>query len=187
MKDNNVISNKIIKYDSLFYNSSPVKYSDFVIDKYNNVHSQLYNHALNELLKSLCEENNTTIEDFSKTHVFVEIKQKEYWLPSKVIIKEVVHPYKIEKYDLTEYWNTYLIGDEYRDMDKVLFDEDTLKDCEIIYIDYVSGKAKFRSKFTGKEFWKDFKYINEKTRINKDSTTLKNTFTYKLQNKIYGE
>jgi len=187
MQDKNIISNKITKYDSLFYNSSPVRYSDFIIDKYNDVHNQLYNHALNELLKSLCEKNNTTIKEFSKTHVFVEIKQKEYWTPSKVVIKEIVYPYKIEKYDLAEYWNTYLISDEYRDINKVLFDEDTLKDCEIIYYDYVAGKAKFRSKFTGKEFWKDFKFINPNTRVDADKVSLKDTFTYKLQNKIYGE
>ena len=65
-------------------------------------------------------------------------------------------------------------------------DEDTIKYAELVYIDYVQGKCKFRSKLNGEEFWTTFDYINDTTKVS-ESYTLKDTFTYKIQNKQFEE
>lgn len=183
---NNIIQNKTYKFNKLDYKSSPVRAIDFISNKYDVVHDELYNKALDKYLK----EKYSTEEDianFKKTHIFLEIKQPEYYIPSKVIIKELVYPYTVETIDLTQYWDNYQFNDEYRNKDEILLDEDSLKDGEIIYIDYVKGQAKLKSRYTGKEFWLDFKYLDENTKVNKDEYSLEKTFSYKIQNKIYGE
>ena len=65
----------------------------------------------------------------------------------------------------------------------MLFDEDTLKYAEIIYIDYINSKCKFKSKLTGEEFWVDFNYINNNTKLSQNMK-LDNTFTH-LLNELY--
>lgn len=179
----NKIDNKIIKYDDLTYKSGPVRVSDYISDKYDNIHKQLYNHAIKKLIKKL----NISEEELKINYRLIEIKNIEYYKPSKVIIKKLSYPFEIKKYSLDEYWDNYEFIEENKDLEQYWFDEDSIKDAELIYIDYIKGKGKFRSKFTQKEFWVDFKFINENTRISLEDLSLSNTFSYKLNNKIYGK
>ena len=65
-------------------------------------------------------------------------------------------------------------GESYSDL---MIDEDTLKDAEIININYASGTVKMRSKFTQVEFEVPFSRINGNTNMSTDCT-LAGTFTY---------
>lgn len=184
----NKIENKILKYDDLLYKSGPIQVNDFLSDKCNDIHKQLYIRALDKFIEEYINLNNLeiSIEDFKKNYKFIEIKKDEYFKPSKVLIKDTNPPFSIlegKAIDLSKYWDKYEFNTNYKDLSEILFDEDSIKDAELIYIDYVKGKGKFRSKFTDKRFWVDFKYINDNTKIDKDSFSLENTFTYKLRNK----
>lgn len=185
----NKIENKILKYDDLLYKSGPIQVNDFLNDKYDDIHKQLYNRALNKFIEEYIQTNNLdiSIENFKKNYKFIEIKKDEYFKPSKVLIKSVKVPFGIlegKAIDLSKYWDKYEFNTNFKDLSEILFDEDSIKDAELIYIDYVKGKGKFKSKFTEKSFWVDFKFINNNTKINKDSFSLENTFTYKFRNKI---
>ena len=115
----------------------------------------------------------------------IEIKHDEYLKPSDVLIVNTQYPFGRKKYDLTDYWNTVPEKRTSKDMSLLHVDEDTIKYAELVYIDYIQGKCKFRSKLNGEEFWTGFDYINEDTIIS-DDFSLENTFTYKLQNNILG-
>jgi len=180
---NNKIDNKIVTYNDMLYKSSPVRAADYISDKYNDIHRQLYQRAVDKLLKEL----NISKEDLKINYKLVEIKQDEYFKPSKVIIKNLSYPFTATTYDLDKYWDNYEFLEEYKDLSEYWIDEESTKDAELIYIDYIKGKGKFKSKYTQKEFWVDFNYINENTRLNKDNFSLTNTFSYKLNNKIFGE
>lgn len=192
---NNIIENKVNNYNDMNYKSSPVRYNDYISDKYNIVHEKLYVSALNKYIESNLD-GYVDINSYKHSHSFMELKQKEYYKPSKVIIKTLLlneeqtnsdDLYKFKKIDLTQYWDEYQFKDEYRDVNDIFINEDNINDYEIIYIDYVKGKVKYRSKYSGIEFYADFKYVNDESKYDETQTTLKDTFTYKLQNKIYGK
>ena len=186
----NRIENKIFKYKDLMYESGPVRAFDYISEKYTKIHAQIYDRALQKLIEEklvgpgkLCE----TIEEFKTKYCLIELKKDEYWKPSKVVVKQTVYPFESEIFDLDEYWDDYQYKEEFKELKDYWIDEDSVRDAELIYIDYVKGKGKFKSRYTGKEFWVDFKFINSNTKLSKDDMSLENTFSYKIQNKIYGQ
>ena len=184
----NNTTNRVKKYNDFEYLSQKIRFNDYVSNKTNIVHEKLYLSALNKYLEEKTNTIGITIEEYSKTHIFTEIKNTEYWKPSKVFIKETVYPFKIEKIDLKKYWDNYQYIDEHKNFDSIFFDSDIdINGLEVVNIDYIHGKVKFKNKYSGKEYWKDFKYINEDTVYNNSYFGLNDTFTYKLQNKIYGK
>lgn len=185
----NKIENKILKYSDLMYNSGPVRAYDYISEKYTNIHKQIYDRALEKLITNelvgegkLCE----TFDELKTKYCFIELKKDEYYKPSKVVVKQTVYPFEAYTYDLSEYWDNYQYKEEFKELKDYWIDEDSVRDAELIYIDYIKGKGKFKSRYTGKEFWADFKFINQDTKISKDDLSLENTFSYKIQNKIYG-
>lgn len=168
-----------IEYNKMNYNSGPIKFTDFVSDKFNTIHEELYNCALQDYFATNYDKYSETcknFDDFLSKYKLTEIKNKEYNLPSSVIISEKTFPFKQEKIDLTSYWNTYDFNSNNKDISNLISDEDTLNDAQVVYINYATGKCKFRSKFTGREFWTTLDYINSDTTYNEDEMTLKNTF-----------
>jgi hypothetical protein len=124
------------------------------------------------------------IESFKKTHKFIEIKNNEYFKPSSVLCISSIFPFERKKFDLTKYWNQTTRKRNNKDISLLQLEEDTIKYAELIYIDYVQGKCKFKSKLNGEEFWVTFDYINDETKVS-ELYSLKNTFSYKVQNKIF--
>ena len=67
---------RIKNYDKLWYNNTPVKYSDYVSNKYNDIHKQLYNDAVNKLLNDIAEgRKGTVIKEFNTTEEKGEERQ----------------------------------------------------------------------------------------------------------------
>ena len=73
--------NIITRYDDMIYDSRPASFSEFMSDKYNKVHDELYNDALNKYFNNIGElyvtndflyEMFKTMEDHSDTY-------KEFW------------------------------------------------------------------------------------------------------------
>lgn len=185
MKNN--ITNNMIGYNDQFYRNNPVGFYDYINDKYTNIHKRLYKNALHKLLVDLAPDDaadvNKWIDNFYKTHKIIEILPEEYYSPSNIIIYNKKFPYNSTKYDLSKYWENYQYIKQNKDINDLLFDEDTLKYAEIIYIDYINSKCKFKSKLTGEEFWVDFNYINNNTKLSQNMK-LDDTFTH-LLNELY--
>lgn len=166
------------------YISSVLNFNDYVSDKYSDVHNQLYISALNKYL----EENLYNNQEYLDSHIFSEIKNKEYWQPSKVIIKSIEEPYTTKIVDLSQYWDNYEYKEENKELNSDYYqDKEDINAFVLVYIDYVNSKIKLKNKNSGKIIWKDIKYLNSDILIDENELTLKDTFTYKLQNKIYGK
>ena len=195
--NNDVIYNTINKYNNLLYdNNGPVSFAEYVSDKCNIVHEQLFNDALQKLLNIILyiiNANNKddkigmTIDEFKNMYNIIEIKQNEYWQPSKIILSyRNTENNKIKRHtiDLTPYWNTSNYPKNKVSDIKVLGYHDVV-DFEIIYIDYMKATATLRSKTRGIEITVPFSSIDGNTPISEDFL-LSDTFSYKAQNKIYG-
>ena len=100
------ISNKIKNYNDLIYDTRPVQVSEYLSDKYNIVHKQLFNNAVETYLKT----NNIDNGVFYQNNKVIELKNDEYWKPSKLIIlsREYENGFTKTVVDLTLYWNTEL-------------------------------------------------------------------------------
>lgn len=147
---------RIKNYDKLWYNDTPVKYSDYVSNKYNDIHKQLYNDAVNKLLNDIyidygCE----NLDAFLGKIKIIEIKNNEYWKPSSIIIKftsnhengdKKIIKGSILKYDLTKYWNTYQNKNYDRHIGECNIISDNIPDPEILNINYVKGEVTVESR-----------------------------------------
>jgi hypothetical protein len=177
---NNLIENKILNYNSFNYESEKVNFSDYVNDKHNIIHKKLYDEALKEMIA----DKGYNVNNYN----FIEIKQENYYEPSLVYVKSIYPPFSTEKISLKPYWNKYEYVEEHKNLDDMFLSDDINKDSlEIISINYVNNTVKYKDKLTGKIFTKSFKYVNEDSKYNLDELSLKNTFSYKLNNKIYGK
>lgn len=55
------LSNTIQRYDDISYPNRPTKYNEFISDKNNIVHKQLYTDALDKLILYLITSENLTV------------------------------------------------------------------------------------------------------------------------------
>lgn len=144
-------------YNKMMYNSGPVSFSDFIADKPDKIHNQLYRNALQ---KYLVEHPEYAL--YKSAYHFVEIKNTEYWQPSYVNIISKRPPHTRNKVWLDSYWCKYQDKNK-ENYSYTYIDEDTIKDARIIYINYVTGEVEMESKFTGVKFKVPFNKVNNET------------------------
>lgn len=168
------------KYNKTEYYNGPASVSEVVSNKYDIIHKNLFNDALESYYYANQEKYSDapTFEKFLENFKIIELKSENYNAPSSVLISTKKFPFKQEKINLAEYWNPYQFVESNKDLDSLMVDKDTLVDARLVYINYVSGKCKFRSKITGKEFWTTIDYITSQTNIDINEMTLEDTFTY---------
>lgn len=183
------INNNINNYNNLLYNSRPVKFNEFINNQYNKIHNELYLDALNKFLsdeKILKSEQfviyNGDLDSIMNNTKIIEIKNSEYWQPSSILVISKKYPFYQKKYDLSEYWNNFQDKSNIKISD-IRMTKDDIKDPEIVFLNYVSGKAKIESRLNNITFDVDFNYIDENTMIG-DDYSLSNTFTNKYYDKI---
>ena len=157
-------------YNDLFYPSGPVKFSEFVTDKYNKVHQQLYADALTKLIKYIIytEELETTVEEFRRQHRFIELRADEYWKPSSVIVMTKRRPYTKKTYNLRGFWNLYQHKNLHWLWNIKQDKENKFRDSEIIYLNYLTGKAILESRVENHIWEVDFDYIDEHTFVSEE-------------------
>lgn len=107
------------------------------------------------------------------------IKDKNWKTSPRIMITSKKYPFEKKIINIKEYWDKVVQfskknSESYSDL---MIDEDTLKDAEIVSINYVLGIVKMRSKFTQVEFEVPFSRINGNTNMSLDCT-LAGTFTY---------
>lgn len=188
MNDSNIIK----QYNDLVYDSRPVSLTEFMSNKYNIVHQQLFDDAITSYLKDnhnvlyndISEEiaEDIAIKMFKQQNKIIEIKGSEYWMPSSILIITKKFPYKKKRVDLTKYWNLYQEHSD-KNYNDIKVSPENMKDSEVFYIDYVNGIAHMRSRLNNVEFEVPFEYLNNETKV-ADDYTLSNTFTSMLQNRI---
>ena len=122
----------------------------------------MFNNAVETYLKT----NNIDNGVFYQNNKVIELKNDEYWKPSKLIIlsREYENGFTKTVVDLTLYWNTEL-SFQNKTYKNIKFDNENINDFEITYIDYVKGKATIKSKTTDKEYKIDFDDIDSNMRI----------------------
>ena len=148
-----------------------VSTSDYINDKINNLYHQILNIAItNYLNDNPVDTNNMDMQI---------IKNKSWKVSPKIILTSKSYPFKKKILNIKEYWDNAIKyckehSESYSDL---MIDEDTLKDAEIVSINYVLGIVKMKSKFTQVEFEVPFSRINGNTNMSPDCT-LVGTFTY---------
>ncbi len=174
----NNVSN--IKYNQLLYNSRPVRFDEYITNKYDKIHHQLFEDALKKFILSLNDPECKTITDFKSMYNFIEFKDDEYWKPSKIVYITKKYPFKKKTVDLKEYWNTYQ-EDKNELISNIKFNNEKMHIdmFELIDIDYIKGKVKLRNKMKNTEFWTRFDRINDSIEVS-DDYSLANLFSSKI-------
>ena len=146
--------------------------SDYINDKVNDVYNQMLGKAISDFLNDL---------DHWKYYEWdiKPIKDKNWKTSPRIMITSKKYPFEKKIVNIKEYWDKVVQfskknSESYTDL---MIDEDTLKDAEIVSINYVLGIVKMRSKFTQVEFEVPFSRINGNTNMSLDCT-LAGTFTY---------
>lgn len=195
----------IKSYKDMVYDSRPVKFSEFISDKYDKIHKELYLDALEKCIDDYvkyCQEHEDimdpryvfkTKKEFKRYINVIELKNTEYWKPSYVVWRTKYFPYRIVsgskfgetgkfedpgvkgKMSLEHWWNMYQKFEE-KTIDKINIGGTQINDFAVIYLNYVAGTATLRSRSTDKEIVVPFEYLNENTEID-DTMLLNNTFT----------
>lgn len=94
------IHNNIKSYDDMIYNSQPVKVSDYIANKYNEVHRILYKYALNNYLYDFI--NKKIIEDYKIIyHIYDYIINVDNQENTNILI-DIFNSLKINHEDLID-------------------------------------------------------------------------------------
>lgn len=110
---------------------------------------------------------------YINNNTIIEKPQKEYYLPSTIIIYENKFPHKKKVIDLAPYWSDYNDHSNIN-IEDIKYSNESIVDAQINDIDYINGKVKIYSKMNDQEYIIDKKYINEN--INIDDELIKKTF-----------
>lgn len=157
-------------------NDTLLSTSDYINDKVNDVYNQMLGKAISDFL------NDPDHWKYYECDI-KPIKDKNWKTSPRIMITSKKYPFEKKIVNIKKYWDKVVQfskknSESYTDL---MIDEDTLKDAEIVSINYVLGIVKMRSKFTQVEFEVPFSRINGNTNMSLDCT-LAGTFTY-LSNK----
>lgn len=161
-------------YNRLIYESGPIKVSDFISSVPDKVHNEMYKEALKKFFIDYPQFDNKNIK-------IIEVKDKEYWMPSKIkLIDYTKKPLQRYEFSLEKYWdNIYCKKEKDGSIPEVLgSDNDRLN-----YLDYVQGKATMLDKYNNETYKVDFKYLGNEIELSDEFNVYPETFAYK---KIYG-
>ena len=118
------------------------------------------------------------IKEYKRSHNIIEIKDTEYWMPSKIIIVSNKPPYFKKSIDLKPYWNKYQTTQEY-DISDLKITKENVLDSEVCELDYIKGMALMESKSNDIQYKIPFKYLDENTKVS-PKLKLDNTFIEKM-------
>lgn len=159
------------QYDKMMYESGPISFYDYASNKQDKIHCQLYRNALQ---KYLVDHQNYLL--YRTAYNFIEIKGEEYWMPSYVNIVMKHYPYTRNKVWLNDYWDDYQKKISNRSPYDIMIDDATMNDAQIVDINYATGEATLKSKYTGVEVKVPFDRLNSETEVS-DSFINDNEFT----------
>lgn len=100
----NTLSNVINRYDDMLYETRPVSLNEFLSNKYNNVHNELYNSALNKYIINLIDKHFTSKLLYEYYNLLSQLNVYE---ESEIIFDEVYQSL-FSNIELTPYINNML-------------------------------------------------------------------------------
>lgn len=173
------------QYNSMIYSSRPVKFDEFMTNKYNIVHKQLYDDAMDSLIEYIVQSEDLydeygepmSVSEFKRKNKCIEIKEDEYWKSPRVIIIRKQYPYKKTVYDLAAFWS-YIQSKDDKNIDDIKVNKD-IKDFEITKLDYLKGQATLHSRLYDEDQTVDFDYIDDFTKVS-DELELKSSFITRI-------
>lgn len=153
-----------------------ISVDDLMNDKILKVHNQMYENALSRFYEDHPE--------MEQGYITKEIPNKDWKSPSSVLFISEIYPFAKKKVSLKPWWDDAIsfIRKKTESWSDVIIDEDSMKDAEITSIDYVNGNVSMRSKLTQNTWVVPFSKVDENTPLSDDDLTLRNTFSYKIQN-----
>lgn len=136
-----------------------IKYNDYLNNKYDEIHKQLYEAALENFI--IDNKNEIFVKNNIK-YIELQNKNDKYNTPSKILILYINDDNikcSIIK-SLSKYWpdtSQYM----YNDIDKIKVCKNTIKDAKMININYVLGEITFESDLNGVIYTVPFNKINK--------------------------
>lgn len=147
-----------------------VTVGEIIINKYDDIHKQMYTHALEKYFAYA----GITPDEYRT----LELPSSYYESPSRVQLIEKTFPYKRKVVDLTPFWEDYKFKES---MSYLKIDDMTMLTAEVKYRDYVRDIAEVESRMTGKRYKVHLKDIPEGTKNYPDDNSFEKTFTYQYQ------
>lgn len=136
-----------------------IKYNDYLNNKYDEIHKQLYEAALENFI--IDNKNEIFVKNNIK-YIELQNKNDKYNTPSKLLILYINDnniKCSIIK-SLSKYWpdtSQYM----YNDIDKIKVCKNKIKDAKMININYVLGEITFESDLNGVIYTVPFNKINK--------------------------
>lgn len=122
---------------------------DYIQDKKQNLHKQLYDAALQSFKKYAFPDDEHLI-----IKIFEYKNQSDILEPSDIIIWYYDKDNNVikQKLSLERFWNNEYINHQLHKYPIMRIDADSLKDAKIIDINYIKGEATLWSRYTGYKF-----------------------------------
>jgi len=153
--------------------------SQYTSEQEEAIHAKLLEDALTRLWSShdydWTEKLSIDMVDIS------EHRRDDYKEASVCTFKTKTYPMKQWKVDMSDYWNKNYISDV-TDNDALNVNGYVNKDDEIVSVNYVTGKARMRSRLLGLEHDIDLSKVSSYTPMSVDEMSIRDTFTYKINN-----
>lgn len=171
-----ILSKGIHKYNNLMTSDGMLSDINSVVEEKNEyIHKEAYEYAKKKFIEA-----NEKYKDYK----FIEIRNIDWRVPSKCIVVEKKWPFTKKRIDLSKYWpKQYVNKDNETWTNLKINDDDIIYNYEIVYIDYVKGKVKVRSKLTQDEQWINFTEISKDIEVS-DEISMQDTFIEKYQDII---
>lgn len=173
------------RYNDMLSSSRPMKFDEFMNDKYNIVHKQIYDKAIDTLIEYIVRSEDLYDEygepmspsEFKRRNKCIEIKEDEYWKSPRVMIIRKQYPFKKTVYDLAAFWS-YIQAKTNKNIEDIKVNKD-IKDFEITKLDYLRGQATLHSRLYDENQTVDFDYLDEFTQVS-DEMVLKSPFLKRI-------
>lgn len=159
------------------YRKPNITVSDILDKRQDIIHKQMYETALDKYM---------SYHGYDKDNYrVVEIPASYFDSPSRINIISKAFPYEHRIDSLEQFWGDYKFKER---MSGMKLDNDlTIESAEVKYIDYVSGMATLHSRYSGRTFKVPIKDLPNDVKESDEVQDITCTFTYKVQNKVYGQ
>ena len=175
------IFNRTVLYSDQLDKNSNNTVSEVITSEKDIIHNQFYNSALERFIQESGIDENS--------YHFKEIRQKEYDQPSYVCMTSKTRPYRKTNIWLNSYWDQNWFKPELKSnlsyITEFIEDPTEITSLEIKSIDYVNGKAELYSRYSGKTLTISLDEVPDWIK-RMEGFSLDETFSYKINNKIYG-
>ena len=137
----NTLTSAIHRYDDMLYDSRPVSLHEFLSDKYNAVHEELYNNALNKYITSLIDKHFTNKLLYEYYQILSKIRNIGICDESEIIFDDIYNDIFSDNENADSIW-IYKISNDY---DKLIYTVNNLNNGDAYNYIYTGKKFKYNN------------------------------------------